>query len=98
MEAVKARGQMQCALELLSPKSSVTMGKRLSPLGNLIRKALCTGLVRGKKHWPLLLFLLLDFHSLMSAPSWRAGLAFSGQYPVGKQAGFSQLGTWLFPW
>lgn len=35
---------------------------------------------------------------LMFAPSWRAGLAFSGRYPVGKRAGFSQLGTWLFPW
>lgn len=35
---------------------------------------------------------------LMSAPSWRAGLSFSGQYPAGTRAGFSQLGTWLFPW
>lgn len=34
---------------------------------------------------------------LTFAPSWRADLSFSGQCPVGKQAGSSQLSTWQFP-
>lgn len=42
-------------------------------------------------------FLLPSFYLLTSAPSLHAGLSFSGQYPVGKQAGSSQLSTWLFP-